>query len=134
MRTAIVNYFTKIAKSLQPLTVVEGLPWVENGQPLYYKNKRHIYVDLDQLIQTTALNALDGSGATDEQTTVRAYFVTDAKQPIPNYETIVSLMTQARNTTEITGVIQRLCRVSTRMDLDQVVTEFEFSFVRLTTP
>ena len=133
MRQAIVNYLKNNKKGLTPLIVAEQLPYFDDNQPLYFRNKKHIYVDVDQIDQTTVLNALDGSGATNEKTLVRAFFVTDAKQPIPNYESIVQILRDARLTDEISslGITQRLCRVTTRFENDALVTEFEFSFVIL---
>jgi len=133
MRTAIVNYLKNNKRLLTPVIVADMLPFSDDGQPLYFKNKKHIYVDLDQVNQITALNALDGSGATNEHTNIRAFLVTDAKNPIPNYETIVQTVKDARLTNELSGlgVTQRLCTVTTRYQEDAVITEFAFHIVRL---
>lgn len=134
MRQAIIDYLKEHKRDLTPLIVSEQLPYSpDDSQPLYMKNKKHIYVDLDQVNQVTALNALDGSGATNEHTNVRAFFVTDAKQPIPNYETVVQVIKDARLTAGLSylGVTQRLVTVTTRYDVDAVITEFEYHFVRL---
>lgn len=133
MRTAIVNYLNLNKRSLTPAIVAEHLPYSIDGNPIYFKNKKHIYVDVDQVNQITALNALDGSGATNEHTNIRAFLITDAKNPLPNYETIVQTVKDARLTDELSplGVTQRLCTVTTRYQEDAVITEFEFHFVRL---
>jgi hypothetical protein len=133
MRTAIVNYLKNNKRLLTPAIVVDALPYLIDNQPAYMKNKKHIFVDVDQVNQITAINALDGSGATNEHTNIRAFFVSDAKQPIPNYETIVQTIKDARLTDELSlvGVIQRLCTVKTHFVEDALVTEFEFHFVRL---
>ena len=133
MRTAIVNYLNLNKRSLTPAIVADHLPYSIDGNPIYFKNKKHIYVDIDQVNQQTALNALDGSGATNEHTNIRAFLITDAKQPIPNYETIVQIIKDARLTPELNNqaVIQRLCDVRTSFMEDALVTEFEFHFVKL---
>jgi hypothetical protein len=132
MRQAILDYLKLNKRSLTPLIVSEQLPYSpDDKEPLYMKNKKHIYVDLDQVNQITALNALDGSGATNEHTNIRAFFVTDAKQPIPNYELVVQIIKDARLAAGLVGVTQRLVTVSTRYDVDAVTTEFEFHIVRL---
>ena len=89
MRTAIVDYLQANRVALTPAIIATTLPYVNDRDPIYIKNKKHIYVDVDQVNQITALNALDGSGATQEHTNIRAFLVTDAKQVLPNYETIV---------------------------------------------
>ena len=132
MRQAILDYLKLNKRLLTPLVVSEQLPYSpDDNVSLYMKNKKHIYVDLDQVNQITALNALEGSGATNEHTNIRAFFVTDAKQPIPNYESVVQIIKDARLTDELVGVTQRLCTVTTRYDVDAVVTEFEFHIVKL---
>jgi hypothetical protein len=131
MRQAIVNYLNSNKRSLTPAIVAEHLPYLIDGNPIYFKNKKHIYVDVDQVNQITALNALDGSGATNEHTNIRAFLVTDAKQPIPNYETIVQTIKDARLTPELQGVTQRLCTVKTSFIEDALITEFEYHFVKL---
>jgi hypothetical protein len=133
MRTAIINYLNNNKRNLTPAIVADHLPYSIDGNPIYFKNKKHIYVDVDQINQITALNALDGSGATNEHTNIRAFLITDAKQPIPNYETIVQIIKDARLTSELNNlsVTQRLCTVQTHFIEDALVTEFEYHFVRL---
>lgn len=133
MRQAILNYLLDLKSSLKPLTVTEHLPWSDNGAPLYHHNKKHVYVDLDQITQNAVLDTLNSSGVIDEITIVRVYFVTDAKQQISNFETLTDIIKQARLTSEISGVIARTCQVRNTFDNDSVITEFEFSFRKLLT-
>ena len=76
MRTAIVDYLQANRVALTPAIIATTLPYVNDRDPIYIKNKKHIYVDVDQVNQITALNALDGSGATQEHTNIRAFLVT----------------------------------------------------------
>jgi len=131
MRQAIVDYLNSNKKVLSPAIVATTLPYETDRDPVYIKNKKHIYVDVDQVNQITALNALDGTGATNEHTNIRAFLVTDAKQVLPNYETIVQTIKDARLTVEAVGVTQRLVTVQTRYMEDALVTEFLFHFVKL---
>jgi len=133
MRTAIVNYLQANRQALTPAIIATHLPYITDRDPVYIKNKKHIYVDVDQVNQITALNALDGSGATQEHTNIRAFLVTDAKQVLPNYEAIVQVIKDARLTPELNvqGVTQRLCTVQSHYMEDALVTEFLFHFVKL---
>jgi archaellum biogenesis ATPase FlaH len=88
---------------------------------------------MDQVSQEAVFDAMNAAGAVDEITLVRAYFVTDAKQLSSNYEALVKAIQDARLTTDIEGVIRRLCQVSTKFQDDSLVTEFEFSFRKLLT-
>ena len=130
MRTEILTYIT--AQTLTGFRVSDELPWDNNGTPLYMSNMKTVYVDLDQIEQNSVIDTLNGpSGAVDEITTISVYFVTDAKKLPTNYDTVVSAIRGARLATTITGVIERLCQVSTQFESDRVVTRFDFSFRKL---
>ena len=133
MRTAILDYLIANRSDLKPLVVVEGLPWVDSGTELYFLNKRHIYVDLDQVKQDPVIDTLNSTGVVNETTTVSVYFVTDAKTPYSKFEDAISTIKDARLTTDITGVTARTCQVSNTYESDVVLTTFEFSFKRLIT-
>ena len=130
MRTEILTYIT--AQTLTGFRVSDEVPWDNNGTPLYMSNMKTVYVDLDQIEQNSVIDTLNGpSGAVDEITTISVYFVTDAKKLPTNYDTVVTAIRGARLATTITGVIERLCQVSTQFESDRVITRFDFSFRKL---
>ena len=133
MRTAILNYLKANKKYLTPLAISESLPFEDNGARISHHNKKTLYVDLDQIAQNPAFDTLNRSGGVDEITIVRAYFVSDAKKPIANLESIINAIKDARLTAEITGVIQRTCQVTNAFNNDAIETTFEFSFRKLIT-
>ena len=92
------------------------------------KNFKTIYVDMPQISQDPVFDLLKGDGWVNEDTTVSAYFVTDAKQLPTNYFTLVNDIKECRLINTITGVIQRTCAVSTEFDTTALVTTFVFSF------
>jgi hypothetical protein len=133
MRTAIIDYLKANRGAISPLIVADHLPWEDNNGSLYHHNRKHVYVGLDQVAQQASVNALNGSGAVDEETVISVYFVIDAKQLLTNYETIVQTIKDARLTADITGVISRTCQVKTEFVSDDLLTSFEFSFRKLIT-
>jgi hypothetical protein len=134
MRTAIYDYIDGLSAAIKgSFTLSTELPWDQNGNPLYLNNLKRIYVDVDQISQTANINSLAFIGAVDETSVVRVFFVNDAKQLPSNYDTLVSAVKDARLTTAITGVIERLCQVSTSFDQDRLITQFEFSFKKTIT-
>jgi hypothetical protein len=133
MRIAIYDYLYSIRASLKGLTVSDNLPWVDNSAALYLQNKKYVYVDLDQVSQEPLIETLGGNGTVDEITTVRVYFANDAKILLSNYEDLVALIKAARLTQDISGVINRLCQVSSEYVGDAVVTTFEFTFRKMQT-
>lgn len=131
MRQAIYDSIRALgATTLGTFSMSTELPYDASGTPLYLKNFKKIYVDVDQISQEATLSTLNGATWVDETTTVRTYFVTDAKQLPSNYETLVDAIKETRLTEDITGVTQRRCQVSTRFEADALVTEFEFSFTK----
>lgn len=129
MRTAILDYFK--ANKVNGYTLTQELPWDTQGNPLYLKNFKYIYVDSDQIAQEPLIDVLNGAGIVNEITTVRTYITTDAKNQPSNYATMVSTFMNARLDTDITGVTQRATQVSTEFIGDAQVTQFEFSFREL---
>jgi hypothetical protein len=129
MRTQIIDYFK--SNKVSGYTLTEELPWDNQGNPLYLKNFKRIYVDSDQIAQEPLIDVLNGPGVVNEITTVTTYITTDAKNQPSNYATMVSTFMNARLDTLIAGVTQRATQVSTEFVGDAQVTQFDFSFKRL---
>ncbi|CAB4154709.1 hypothetical protein UFOVP645_22 [uncultured Caudovirales phage] len=131
MRTVVYNYIK--ALGLKSVSVSNDLPYSTNGNELYLKNKKTIYVDVAQSQQDPAIDALDGSGAVDETTTVSVYFVNDAKKLPSDYDTVINQLKLARTATGTEGFIQKTCNVSSSYQEDSIVTQLVFSFRKIIT-
>ena len=129
MRTEILDYFTD--NKVSGYTLTQELPWDNQGNPLYLKNFKRIYVDSDQVAQEPLIDVLNGPGIVNQITTVSTFITTDAKNQPSNYATMVSTFMNARLDTDITGVTQRATQVSTEFIGDAQITQFDFSFRQL---
>jgi len=129
MRQAIWDHIDDLSKGT--FTLTNELPWDSSGSPLYLKNVKRIYVNVDQVTEEVVYATLNGVCINNEITTVSAYFVCDAKQLPSNYETLVSSIRGAKNSTDISGVSRRECDVTTTFESDMLVTEFEFRFINV---
>ena len=129
MRTEILDYFK--ANKVNGYTLTQELPWDTQGNPLYLKNFKYIYVDSDQIAQEPLIDVLNGAGIVNQITTVSTFITTDAKNQPSNYATMVSTFMNARLDTDITGVTQRATQVSTEFIGDAQITQFDFSFRQL---
>jgi len=134
MRTEILSYLDSNF-SVTGFSVTEELPWDSNGQPLYLKNFKKIYVDQPQTVQEPLIDVLNGNntgggGVVSETTTVTAYVVTDAKTLPENYDTMLSTLRNSRFATA-DGYTQRTTLVSTSFESDALVTEFNFNFYKV---
>lgn len=134
MRTEILTYLQTISgATLGTFKVSEQLPWLDNGAPLAHHNKKHIYIDLPQSNQSPVFDAFNDAGAVEETTTIRVFFVNDAKQLSSNYFDLVAAIKEARTLPTISGYTSRLCQVRATFNNDAVETEIEFSFKKLLT-
>jgi hypothetical protein len=128
MRDLLISYLKSQTQTIKPVAVSDELPWTKDGEPLYLKNFKRIYVDREQTAQESVFNTLDGGGLVNETTTVVAYLVVDAKNPLTNYDEIVNLMIQARNQVEPQAKLDRIVNVLKTFEGDAQVTEFTFEF------
>ena len=129
MRSDIITAITAAAPT--GFTVTETLPWDKDGAPLYLNNPKKIYIDQAQTTQDPIIDTLDGTGVSQETTTVSAYVVTDAKQLPTGYDSLVTAVKAVRLNSAITGYTQRSTEVGTEFNADRLVTEFVFNFTKL---
>ena len=115
------------------ITVTEELPWAKDGQELYMKNFRRIYVDQPTTAQEPLINTLGGASIVTETTALMIYLAVDAKNPPANLNLVVDSIRQIRSQVEIQGRVDRTCSVNQRFEADALVTEFELSFKKLLT-
>lgn len=134
MRSEILSFLQAIDNTtLGTFKIASSLPWLDNGAPLYHHNKKHIYVDTPNSSQTPVFDALNGTGTVVETTTVKVYFVCDAKQLPSNYDSLVEAIKPIRTMFSDAGYIERLCQVNNEYITDSLLTTFEFSYKKLIT-
>ena len=130
MRTDVIDYIQSL--NLGTFIVSNELPFSESGTPLYLKNLKKIYVDVDQYIVQPFIYTLSGVNISDETTAVRVYFANDAKSIPPNYDDVVSNLRLAKDILPTAGYNRREVDVETDYTQDALVTELTFRFTKLT--
>jgi len=126
IREDLITYIKKnLTKDFKSTT---ELPWQKDGQALYLKNFKFIYVDRPQTTQEPLFDTLDGGGAVLETTITSVYIATDAKNLPKTYAEQVQLIKQARLIEE--GVSQKTTLVETEFKGDALSTKIEVSQVR----
>jgi hypothetical protein len=126
MRNDLVTYIR--SQSLGTVSVSNEFPFSKDGEPLYLKNFKKIYIDHEETSQEPLFNTMDGGSIVNETTTVRAYLTLDAKTPLVNYDAIVSSMQNARNLVALNSQLDRTVSVVKSYEGDALVTEFTFEF------
>lgn len=105
MRSQLLSYLTT-ALSTATIKAASELPWNTAGEPLYLKNMKKLYLDEDQVEQTTLIPVLDGNDVMANVNTVRGYFAVDAKNQPTGLGSALTTILNAKNQTGIanTGV------------------------------
>jgi hypothetical protein len=133
MRADVIAKLKALSSStLGTFTVTEELPWESDGVPLYLKNLKRIYVDVQETDLDPIADTLDGSGFAVEASVVSVSFGCDAKTLPANYDSLVTAIRSIRiNFGD--GWKQRRIQHTAEFDADRLVTTFEFRFERVVT-
>jgi hypothetical protein len=129
MRQEIIDYIQTL--DIGSFNVSNELPWEESGTPLYIKNLKKIYVDVDQFEIDPFIQTFSGLNINNETTVVRIFFANDAKNLPPNYSDVVSELRTAKDIEVIQGFNRREALVSTEVQADRLVTELELRFTKI---
>jgi len=130
MRTDVISYIQGL--NLGTYIASNELPFNESGVPLYIKNLKKVYVNVDQFTFDPILYTLNGVNIIEETTVVTIFFANDAKSIPPNYDDVVSQLKAAKDILPTAGYNRRQASVQTSYDTDKLVTEIELRFIKLT--
>ena len=131
MRTEVIDYLQTL--NLGTFIVSTELPFSESGTPLYIKNLKKVYVDVDQITVEPIIRTLSGLNLTRDTVAVKVYFANDAKSIPPNYDEVVSNLRTAKDILATTGGFTgREVTVKTEFQADRLITEIELRFIKLT--
>jgi hypothetical protein len=100
MRSELLSYLTT-ATSTATIKVSQELPWTTAGEPLYLKNMKKLYLDQDQVVQTTLIPTLNGGDVFQNDLIVRGYFAVDAKNQPAGLSTAITTILNAKDQTGI---------------------------------
>lgn len=79
MRANLLSAITTAISTLTQFAVTQELPWAQNGDPLYRKNMKRIYVDTAITEQSTILFTFEKANLDQNLYTCNVYFTVDAK-------------------------------------------------------
>ncbi len=129
MRTELLNYLKD--QKFKNFNVSDELPFSSSNTAMYLKNPKRMYLDLEQVSTEPFINTF-GAGVDAEVYSVRLFFTTDAKQLPSDYSTVVDTIRSGRNVPTDLQFFRRQVTNSTSFEGDLMITEFEFSFTKLT--
>ena len=100
--------------------------------PLYLKNPKQLYVDLDQITEEPIVQTLGGFSLNNEATTVSLYFTADAKQLPANYQSMVNSLRLGKDIVPAQGYTNRTVNVQTEYEEDMLLTRIDYTFSKIT--
>lgn len=130
MRTEILDYINTL--SLGGFLLSQELPFEENGDPLYLKNLKKLYVGIPEYSTEALIRTFSSQDITSETTTIRIFFAADAKSLPTNYEALVTDLKAAKDIDTIANIYRREVSVETTFESDALVTQLELRFTNIT--
>lgn len=79
MRQTVLSSITAAISTLTQFSVSQELPWSQNGQPLFLKNMKKIYVDRESVEESINIALLNANDIMDQGYTLAVYLAVDAK-------------------------------------------------------
>jgi hypothetical protein len=132
MRTELLSAITANISTLTQFAVSQELPWSQNGQPLYRKNMKKIYVDDADKEQTTLYAVFNGQDVYDEVLTTEVYLAVDAKNPPSQLNALIQKILDSKDKTTLT-TFSTESDYSIDKEEDVMIFTFEFRFAETTT-
>lgn len=125
MRSQLLTYLTTALSTSTAVKCASELPWDQNGQPLFLKNLKKLYLDQEYIEEVTLFEGLDGSEIFEDGKFVRAYFAVDAKNPPSTLNAAISTILAAKAQT---GEINHGSECDYTIDKQEDVLIYNFEF------
>ena len=101
MRTQLLSAITTAISTLTQFAVSQELPWEQNGNPLYLKNMKKIYVDRPRQEETTLIPTLNGGEVFQDDLIAEVYVAVDAKNTPSQLDTLITKILSAKSTINV---------------------------------
>ena len=125
MRSELMSAITSATSTLTQFAVSIELPWAQNGQPLYLKNMKKIYIDRERMEETTLIPTLNGGEVFQNDLITLAYLAVDAKNPPSQLDSAITKILSARATI---GVVNFGSESDYTLDKQEDVLIYTFEF------
>jgi hypothetical protein len=132
MRTQLLSAITTAVSTLTQFAVASELPWEQNGNPLYRKNMKRIYVDTGRVEQTTLIPTLNGGEVFQNDLITEVYLAVDAKNPPSQLDSAVSKILATKSTVAVVNFGSESDYTVDKQE-DVLIYTFEFRLNQATT-
>ena len=125
MRTELKTAITTAISTLTQFVVASELPWEQNGTPLYIKNMKRVYVDLERMEETTLIPTLNGGEVFQNDSICEVYVAVDAKNQPSQLDSLITKILGAKNST---GLVHFGFESDYTLDKQEDVLIYTFEF------
>jgi hypothetical protein len=125
--TLLANLTVALANT--SVSTSSELPFTAGDVPLFTKNMKKLYLDVDQTQRALLFPTLDRSNLYNTETTVTAYLCVDAKNLLPDMATIESRIINSRFS--VGNAYVRDCTIGTEYTDDRITYNYQFRFLTI---
>lgn len=125
--TLLANLSTSLSST--NVSITNELPFSAAGVPLYEKNMKKFYLDVDNTDTREMFLTLDNNDVFEREVTLTGYLSVDAKNQPTDIETVVNTVINSR--LSVADCYVRECAVTDEILDDRVNYTFEFRFLTI---
>jgi len=126
-RSELITELTQ-ALDATSVGVSSELPWFSGNQVLNEKNMRNVYMDHEQIENTTLVETLDNSDVYEQIIEIPTYLTVDAKRLPSDISDVIQIIRHAR---QVIDAPTRECDMITTIEDDKLTYEFTYRFIKI---
>jgi hypothetical protein len=126
-RSELITELTQ-ALDATSVGVSSELPWFSGNQVLNEKNMRNVYMDHEQIENTTLIETLDNSDVYEQIIEIPTYLTVDAKKLPSDISDVIQIIRHAR---QVIDAPTRECDMITTIEDDKLTYEFTYRFIKI---
>ena len=126
-RSELITELTQ-ALDATSVGVSSELPWFSGNQVLNEKNMRNVYLDHEQIENTTLIETLDNSDVYEQIIEIPTYLTVDAKRLPSDISDVIQIIRHAR---QVIDAPTRECDMITTIEDDKLTYEFTYRFIKI---
>lgn len=125
--TLLANLTTSLSST--NVSISSELPFTAAGVPLYEKNMKKLYLDVDNTDTREMFLTLDNNDVFEREITVTGYLTVDAKNQPTDIGNVVNTVINSR--LSVADCFVRECAVTDEILEDRINYTFEFRFLTI---
>lgn len=129
IRTDLISQITTNISTYSAFKVASELPFDSGGNPLYFKNKKTVYVDDNEENKIQLYRTLDQGEVYQTEYVVNAFLSVDAKNEPSDIQDVVAGILDARSVITETQINES--SVESNIEDDVITYTFEYNITKI---